>query len=231
MFTLKTFYKSKQWETFRRLIINERMDPDGFVRCAECGQPIVKPYDLIVHHKTELTDLNVNDYSISLNPDNVVCVHFKCHNKIHKRFGYGTGGYKPPGKKAYIVYGAPCSGKTSWVNDVASADDVIIDMDSIYQMISINDRYIKPDTLRAVAFMIRDQLYDVVKYRNGKWNNAYVIVGGALRGERERLMKRVNADECIFIEAGRDECIERARAGRPKEFINYINDWFDSFQK
>ena len=231
MFTLQTFYKSKQWEAFRRLIINERMDPDGFVRCAECGQPIVKPYDLIVHHKTELTDLNVNDYSISLNPDNVVCVHFKCHNKIHKRFGYGTGGYKAPGKKVYIVYGAPCAGKTSWVNDVASADDVIVDMDSIYQMISINDRYVKPDTLRAVAFMIRDQLYDVVKYRNGKWNNAYVIVGGALRGERERLMKRVNADECIFIEAGRDECIKRARAGRPKEFINYINDWFDMYQK
>lgn len=229
MFTLNNFYKSREWETFRQVIINDNTDSNGYVHCAMCGKPILKKYDLIIHHKIELTDDNVNDYNISLNPDNVMCVHFTCHNKIHERFGYGTGGrvYKP--KQVYIVYGAPCAGKSTWVNEVATEKDLIVDMDSIYQCISNNDRYIKPDALRGVAFEIRDSLYNIIKYRSGRWQNAYIITGGARVGDRERLGARVGADDFIFIDTGRDECLERAR-GRGKEWSDYINEWFDSYQ-
>ena len=226
MFTLKSFYRSKEWETFRKIVIENKTSPDGFVYCEECGKPILQPYDLIVHHKIELDEMNVNDYDVSLNPVNMEVVHFKCHNKIHDRF---QGGYKPHGKKVYIVYGAPCAGKRTWVKDVASENDIIVDMDNIWQMISINERYKKPDKLKAVAFQMRDAMYDIIKYRTGKWHNAYIITGAPLQGDRERLMQRVGADELIFIDTPQVICMDRS-LGRGAEWRNHITDWFEKFQ-
>lgn len=233
MITRQQFYKSKKWEAFRQVIIDQRTDADGYVHCAICGQPILKPYDLIVHHKQELSEDNVNDATIALNPDNVECVHFKCHNQIHDRFTEGhAASYKPVQKQVFIVYGSPCAGKTTWVQDVATEDDLIVDLDSIWQMISINERYNKPAALRSVVFELRDKMYDIIKYRSGKWHNAYIITGGALKGDRDRLKVRVSADDMIFIDTPLDECIQRAssRHGHADEWMKYVYDWFKDFQ-
>ena len=102
MFTLQTFYRSKEWENLLEQLKLERVNSDGQIICEHCGKPITLKYDCIGHHKIELNDLNVNDYNISLNPDNIMLIHFKCHNKIHERFN----GFK---QQVYIVYGSPCS--------------------------------------------------------------------------------------------------------------------------
>lgn len=236
MIDRKQFYKSKAWEDFRQIIIAERTNEDGFIICAHCGKPILKKYDLIIHHKEELDDLNVNDVNISLNPNNVECVHFRCHNQIHERFGYGTAGYKPMPKKVYLVYGAPCAGKTTWVHQNATANDLIIDLDSIWQMISINDRYTKPNALRSVVFELRDKMYDIVKYRSGKWQNAFIISGSATKGDRERLVTRVGIDEKIFVDTTKDECYKRLLKRDDmtdivkEDWLKYIDDWFSTYQ-
>ena len=236
MLTRQQFYKSKEWEAFRQVVINNRTDVDGYVHCAICGKPILKPYDLIVHHKQELTEANVNDAMISLNPDNVECVHFRCHNKLHERFGYNkTSAGRNVRKHVYIVYGSPCAGKSTWVHENATQNDLIVDLDNIWQMISINDRYVKPVTLRSVVFQMRDAMYDVIRYRSGKWHNAYIITGGALKGDRDRLMQRLAADDCIFIDTSQKECINRAilrdlPEGQLDEWIKYINNWFETYQ-
>lgn len=235
MFTLDNFYKSKEWEAFRLTVIADRTEPNGFLYCAHCRKPILNKYDLIIHHKEELTEDNVNDYNISLNPDNVECIHFKCHNKIHERFGYGTGGYKARPKKVYIVYGAPLSGKSSWVQENATPDDLVVDLDSIYECISVNKKYIKPDSIKSVVFDVRDSLYDIIKYRRGRWQDAYIIVTGARIGDRERLKARVNADDFIYIDTKRDECIKRIDGREApdeikKEWLKYIIEYFDAFQ-
>lgn len=231
------FYKSKKWEAFRKVIIEDRTDADGYVHCAQCGKPILKKYDLIIHHKNELSEDNVNDATVALNPDNVECVHFRCHNQIHERFGFNkTSTFtSAPKKRVYIVYGSPCAGKSTWVREIAEPEDLIVDMDSIWQMVSVNDRYDKPAALRSVVFELRDKLYDIVKYRSGKWHNAYVIVGGPLKGDRERLIQRIGADECVFIDTEKNECIKRVLNRDVNEdvkesWIRYINEWFDRFQ-
>lgn len=233
MFTQKSFYRSREWESFRLTVIDQKTNKnDGLVYCDHCGKPILKAYDLIVHHKIELNDVNVNDYNVSLNPEYCECVHFKCHNEIHNRFTGGNHGYKPPAKKVYIVYGSPCAGKSTWVREVATKDDIVIDLDKIWECISINNIYIKPPKLKSVVFDVRDKLYDIVKYRSGKWNNAYVITGSPLIGDRERLIQRVGADECILINTPKDECINRAiNSDRSEEWLEYINDWFDKYQE
>ena len=229
MYTIDNFYKSKQWEKFRMNFINSSLNDEGELICSCCGKFIVAKYDTIVHHKIELTDANVNNFNISLNPENVEVICFKCHNKEHKRFGF-------EGKKqVYIVYGSPCSGKTTWVRNVASPNDLIVDMDSIHEMISVNDRYVKSGRLSSVAFEVRDKLYDTIKYRSGKWQDAYVIIGAPYKMDRERLITRLGGAELVFIDTDKEECYRRLlnRDMTPKqvkEWQEYIMDWFDKYQ-
>ena len=109
-FTLDTFYRSKEWEQLRRVIIAERTKPDGFIYDEETGKPIVNAYDLILHHKVFLTEENVNDFEISLNPANIEVVSHKTHNFIHDRLGASR-------KEIFLVYGPPLAGKTTWVRE------------------------------------------------------------------------------------------------------------------
>lgn len=222
---LSNFYQSDEWIALRLGVINERLNDEGFVICEYCGKPIVRAYDIIAHHKEELTEENVNDANISLNPENIMLVHHRCHNYIHNKLGYSS-------KKIYLVYGAPLSGKTSYVKSVREPGDLIIDMDNIWQCVSDCDRYIKPARLNAVVFKVRDTMLDAVRYRLGKWNNAYIIGGYPLISERERLIREFGA-EAIYIECSMDECMRRLNEcsdNRDKtEWAKYISNWFHRY--
>lgn len=218
MFTLNNFYKSTKWEKLLEVLKLERVSEDGNLYCEHCGLPIIKKYDCIGHHKIELTEANVNDYDISLNGDNIMLIHFKCHNKIHERFE----GFK---QRVYIVYGSPCSGKTTWVKENANSDDLIVDMDSIWECICNSDRYNKPNRLKANAFGVRDSLIDMIKTRTGMWRNAYVIGTYPLASDRERLSNLLGA-ELIFINESRDTCLSRCIDDNWK---SYVEEWFDLY--
>lgn len=226
VFTLDNFYKSDEWETLREILIDQRTDPKtGLLYCAHCGKPIVKAYDIIGHHVEELTEKNVNDRAVSLNPDNVILVHHKCHNQIHKRFGYN----RAAPRKVYIVYGPPLAGKSTWVRDVAGEADLILDIDKVWQMISNNPPYVKPAELKLCVFGVRDTILDMVKTRRGKWRNAYIIGGYAIPREREELAALLGAELVPVIEPV-EECLgrlARCQDGRDrKAWESYIREWF-----
>lgn len=225
---LSDFYKSKEWEAFRKQVIHDRLNEFGETIDEVTGKPIYKEYDIILHHKIELTLENVNDVSISLNPENIMIVSFKTHNEIHRRFG----NYK---KKVILVHGSPCSGKSTWVENVATKDDIILDMDKIWQMISINPKYIKPNRLKEPVFALRESMMDIIKMRSGMWFNAYVIVTMPRYMERKRLIDRLGVDEVIHIKEDMRVCLERLYDnpnGRNKEeYEKYIKDYFTSYQE
>ena len=224
MFTLETFYKSKEWEIFRQVIINERTKPDGLIYDEETGKPIVKPYDLILHHKEPLTEENVNDATIAFNPANIEVVSFKTHNRIHDRLGMGR-------REVFLVYGPPLAGKTTWVQNSKSDGDLVIDMDNLWQAVTGLPRYSKPAKLRSVVFRLRDDLLDAVKHRFGKWTKAYIIGGYPSTGERERLTKELQATP-VFIQATQDECMQRLQETEDRnrdEWAEYISEWFSRY--
>lgn len=218
MFTLYSFYRSKEWEKFRNLVINERRDKHGDIIDEITKKPIINKYDIILHHKIELTELNVNDFNISLNPANVMVISFKTHNMLHKRFE----GLK---QEVYLVYGSPCAGKSTWVNTVAEKDDFIVDIDRIWESICNSDKYNKPQKLKSIAFGIMDLQLDQVKTRTGKWHNAFVIGTYPLRSDRDRLCDSLRAKP-IYIESTERECLTRTKNDKWKE---YINDWFSIY--
>lgn len=225
--SLTAFYKSKEWEKFLKVIKAERMNESGLLICEYCGQPMVKAYDIIGHHKEPLTMSNVNDPSVSLNPVNVQLVHHRCHNKIHNRFGL----YQP--QRVYIVWGSPLSGKTTYVKQNKTDRDIVVDMDSLWQAVTMGERYIKNNYLKANVFGVRDALLDQIKTRRGQWQTAYVIGGYPSRGERERLADRLQA-ELIHIDTDKETCLRRLHESPGSRDIEawtgYINKYFDSVQ-
>ena len=220
--SLYNFYRSDEWEKLLQILKGERLDSQGYIICAECGKPIVRAYDCIGHHIIELTEENYTDANISLNPDNIALIHHKCHNKIHNKLGYAQ-------RQVYVVYGSPFSGKSSYVQEAMTEGDLIIDMDSIWQCVSGCERYVKPNRLKSVVFAVRDNLLESVRYRRGKWLNAYIIGGYPFKAERDRLIDTLGARE-VFIDTDKETCLNRLLAcedSRDKaEWERYINDWW-----
>ncbi len=230
MFTsLPQFYTSELWRNFRKALILERTSADGVLYCEHSGKPLVQTYDIVAHHKIPLTMANVNDYGISLNPDNVMIVSQSAHNEIHGRFGYLAE------RKVYYVYGAPCAGKTTFVRDVKGNSDIVLDMDSIWECIT-GKRYEKPNALKTNAFMIRDTMTDMIRTRAGRWEKAFVIEGGARKAERERKLALLGA-EPIYIDTDKETCLRRLascedRTDQQKTlWEKYINDWFEVYEE
>lgn len=213
---LHAFYCSKAW---RDLSMRLKIERGG--KCERSGEMFDDMSQLIGHHKVELTEGNVSDPNIALNPDNIEIISFKEHNKEHRRFGHK--------QKVYIVYGSPLSGKNTMVKDMMQYGDIIMDMDALWQALSFQGEYIKPNNLRFNIFKMRDELLSQIKMRYGEWYDAYIIGGYPDKYERERLAQSLGA-ELIYCEATKQECIERLEAsGKSKAWLDYIDDWWERY--
>lgn len=225
---LKRFYNSKEWAVFRKMIIAER----GPI-CFKCNKAITEAKQLQIHHIEELTESNYTDTTISLNPENVIILCQQCHNKTHGRW---SGAVKRKPRGVYIVYGPPLSGKTSYVRDHMESGDIIVDMDALYQAISMQPLYDKPNNLRYNVFSVQDVLLDNIKTRYGNFNSAWIIGGYADKYKREKLAKELGA-ELIYIKADKEDCLYRlqycndSRQKFQDEWTDYINKWFSDYQE
>jgi len=77
----EAFLHSNAWYAVRAFVI---FRDKGI--CQYCKRYILEGY-IHVHHKVPLTEANVNDPEISLNPKLLISVHSKCHNSIEPRTG------------------------------------------------------------------------------------------------------------------------------------------------
>lgn len=70
----KQFYNSKEWQNVRSYILKR----DNYL-CVKCGHPAEE-----VHHIKHLSPSNIDDQSVSLNPDNLMSLCKDCHFETHK---------------------------------------------------------------------------------------------------------------------------------------------------
>lgn len=210
--SLSDFYTSKGWRDFRRYYIQERIARDGALYDDYDGHQILNDYDVILHHKTYLTEMNVGDPEISLNPDNIMLVTHRNHNVIHQRYGHGR-------RAVYLVWGAPKSGKSYWVDMNKSPEDLVCDMGRIYECLGSNG--ITP-RFSSSAFKVQETILDIIKTRYGKWGNAYIIGTYPRDYDRKMILGTYRAEE-VFIDTSMDICMERCRT---KEEMEYVRKWF-----
>jgi len=207
--TLHDFYVREPWVGFCQLLKIERGK-----KCERCGAHIVDLSYLIGHHKVELTLENVNDPAIALNRELIEIICLKCHNKDHRRFGYK--------KQVYIVWGSPYSGRHTAVNQMMRTGDIVLDIDALYNAISVG----RPNACRYNVFKLRDCLYDQIKTRYGQWCDAYIIGTYADQYERERAAQDLGA-ELIYCESTKEDCLQRAAAANDTN--EFVLKWWNAF--
>ena len=216
---LHRFLCSKPW---RNLSYNLKIAAGG--ECSRCDFVAVTKEDfkyLIGHHKIELTEDNADDPTISLNPELIDIICLDCHNKEHRRFGHK--------QEVFIVYGSPLSGKTTMVREMMQYGDIVLDIDSLWQAVTFQLAYIKPNNCRFNIFALRDNLLDQIKMRHGQWYTAWVIGGYPEKHERERLANTLGA-ELIYCESTKEECLERLeKSNKPESWRQYIFDWWERY--
>ncbi len=220
MNNLKRFYSLKPW-----LDLSYKLKIERGGKCSKCSfTPTTKEEWslLIAHHIIELTEDNINNPNISLNPSNIEIICLNCHNKEHHRFGHD--------KEVYIVYGSPLSGKSTYVKQIVKPGDLILDIDLLWQALSYQPQHIKPNNLRFNIFKLRDEILDQIKTRYGQWYNAYIIGGYPDKYERERLSQTLGA-ELIYIESTKEECLNRIENNRPSIWKDYIDKWWDTYNR
>ena len=75
----KAFYHSQAWKQTQAAYVKQ----SGGL-CERCLQNGLVTAGVIVHHKIHLTPDNINDPTVTLNPDNLQLLCRDCHASIHK---------------------------------------------------------------------------------------------------------------------------------------------------
>jgi len=226
----RSFYHSKEWKKVSRLYMESRN-----YMCERCGNVAT-----ICHHKIYINPRNINDPSITLNPENLECLCQECHNKEHFKRRYSPIGVtfdengnlvKAP--DAFIVCGAAGSGKSTFVQENKADNDIVFDFDYICAAI-MGTRQIhgNHDIALSVAAEMREAFYVCVEQHKGQWGKAWIITSTADKGMLNLLAYRLRAD-VIIMPTTLEECTERINndPDRPNKLfhIRLAEKWFTAW--
>lgn len=127
----------------------------------------------------------------------------------------------------FLIYGSPCSGKSTYIKECKRDGDIVCDVDRLYSAISFNEEHQTELYAQEVASELYKEMLNIIRDRKGNWKNAYVV---SLANTVEKLQaekERIKADECIFIDTPYEVCMERAKE-RPFYFQWLIQEWFET---
>lgn len=94
----------------------------------------------------------------------------------------------------YLIYGSPCSGKSTYIKTHKKSNDLICDVDTIYSAISGNNEHNTELYTHEVACRLYDVLKDIIYNRQGNWKNAYVVSIANTKEKVQELKKEIKAD-------------------------------------
>ena len=222
-----------RWDKLRARILERDL-----YLCQEClrqGRPTplkVKPYDHAVDHILAKAFGGTDD------PSNLESLCKECHdaksveelkdaNGSRRRMQYDDKGFpvwddharrwgysipdnvKPSGIPVVLVCGPPASGKTTWAQARAQANDVVIDLDDY----CVNVGGAKWDTRKDIirkAFRLRDgAIHSLHRLTQG---TCYLIVTAPTDAERKTWAKALSQTTIKIIATHEDECIARINA-------------------
>ena len=240
--SIKVFYNSKTWIDCRSYYFSLM-----FGLCELCERPGEE-----VHHKIFLTPENINDTNISLDHENLQLLCRKCHNATHEKayamhrknlqknpmtsggLCWDESGNLVENKNVYIVWGAPASGKTTYVREHKGKYDIVIDLDYIASALSMRDDVQdKNSDAFFIALDVRNLLYDLIAERKYNFDKVWIVTMLPERDKRIRLQQKLKA-ELIYINATKEECLFRARIDetRADKQTQYkiIEDYFSKLE-
>lgn len=131
--------------------------------------------------------------------------------------------------KATVVYGCPCSGKSTYVRSNAAPNDIIYDFDALLRAVTtITIHTPNKCAARRPVYKLRRQL--VYACRNETEIDTFWML---CRWPTEDMLDDLSGIETEFhlVEATKEECLQRLHAdeSRPDKeaWEKIITDWFD----
>lgn len=125
----------------------------------------------------------------------------------------------------WVITGAPCVGKSTWVRQRAEPGDMVIDLDRIALAITAEStpHHEYPPHIRKAAVMLRKQAVAqaLVYARSG---NSYII--HAKPNAKARAMYKKNQAQFIDLTAPLPVLLERAAIERPAWVSGMIRSWY-----
>lgn len=128
-----------------------------------------------------------------------------------------------------IVAGAPCSGKTTYVAKHKGENDVVLDMDYLYQGLTYNSLYNKPMKLFGIVNGVYDYVIDRLARRCDDVE-AWIITGECNKAKLQATVKKLNA-RLVIMATTKTECKERLSRSGERQHLNTllhkaIDDWY-----
>lgn len=126
----------------------------------------------------------------------------------------------------FVVCGAPCAGKSTFVAENAQAGDLIYDYDLIHSALSGRASHDHLNEIRPFVIAARDAVFAQLEAHPSQ--RAWIITSSPRKAEIIALAERFGA-EIEFLEVSRDEAHSRADIdSRPGEWHDYIENWFQN---
>lgn len=242
----KKFYASDAWRRCRDGYIAERVKIDGGM-CELCHRVPGEE----VHHVKMLTPGNISDPEVSLSWKNLKFLCRDCHFKVHRElilegfkrksrqrilndrgFYFDESG-RMRKMEVTIVYGAPMSGKTTYVRDHMNESDLVVDLSEIEKALGWHTNS-GTSNLLPLALRIREMIYQLIEDRDQliDCRHTWVIATLPHKKEREDLARRLDAD-LYMCEATQKDCEDRARQGDEEDKqleLALIEKWFEDYE-
>jgi hypothetical protein len=135
--------------------------------------------------------------------------------------------------KVHVVCGPPGSGRVEYLNALAKAGDLIVDLDRIFHAISALPYYDQPRSLLPFALEARDAVLRRLQ-RDSAVPNAWIIAGAPKAAERDRLFR--GASSVTVLMTPPSACMRRIladpqRKERAAEWRKLVDSWWSDYQR
>ncbi len=130
-----------------------------------------------------------------------------------------------------IIAGAPCAGKSTYIETNAAQGDLIIDLEKLSKALTLDcddGHFVNPE-IKSVAIAARTGAVRraVAIYQANKDLNVWIIQTDPSKEELEGY-KFLKAN-IVFLNPGKEVCVERASRLRDPKMLEVIDKWFDKW--
>lgn len=130
-----------------------------------------------------------------------------------------------------IVWGPPAAGKSTYIREHATEEDVIVDLDKIKQAICVFPKSEAPDQLLQTCLLLKETLINEIKNNRVYAKTAYIAEG--LPREKDRKKYLDMGVKMVGIIPPKEECIKRAMLDDERinknHQIQIIEKWFSIY--
>lgn len=131
--------------------------------------------------------------------------------------------------KVKLIYGAPCSGKTTYVRDNSKDADFIFDYDRVLTATTNRELHLaEKHILHFCILELRKKFVEVAK--NESKIETFWVICSRITESIEELFRDMDTEK-IFIEATKEECYDRLDKDKSRpdkeEWRKIIDEWFD----